>query len=58
MTYRLETERLLLRLVTAGDLPFIARLMAEERNCLARGHAVGCNMMLLTREQFQMKQAA
>jgi RimJ/RimL family protein N-acetyltransferase len=29
-----------------------------ERNCLARGHAVRCNMMVLTREAFQLKQAA
>jgi RimJ/RimL family protein N-acetyltransferase len=31
---------------------------AVERSCLARGHAVRCNMMVLTREAFQLKQAA
>jgi ribosomal-protein-alanine N-acetyltransferase len=29
-----------------------------ERDCLARGHTVRCNMMALTRETFQLKQAA
>jgi RimJ/RimL family protein N-acetyltransferase len=29
-----------------------------ERNCLARGHAVRCNMMVLMREAFEPKQAA
>ena len=31
---------------------------AEPRNCLARGHAVYCNRMALTREEFGRKRAA
>ena len=34
------------------------RIGSEERECRSRGHAVRCNMMVLTREAFQLRQAA
>jgi ribosomal-protein-alanine N-acetyltransferase len=50
-----------------GDNPASGRILSKlaftatetiERNCLARGNTVRCNMMVVTREAFQPKQAA
>ena len=63
-------EELKLERIVAGwfeDNPASGRILSKlgfaatetiERNCLARGHAVRCNMTVLTREAFQLKRAA
>ena len=63
-------EELKLERIVAGrffDNPASGRILSKlgftatetiKRDCLARGHRVRCNMMVLTREAFELKQAA